>query len=103
MRVPGVPDRLVVLFIGVSVLFFPIILLTLTLGFLVFVGDLSFARLSPLELLELYVLELAASAAFAYGLYRLTRRFVTHTLPASLDAVREADSEDATDTTETRE
>lgn len=92
MHVPDIPDRVVLLLVGVSVIFLPVILLGLTLGFLVFVGDLVPGRLSLLELFELYILELLVLGGFAYGLYRSVRVLVVHKLPASLDSLEEDDS-----------
>lgn len=97
MRIPEMPDRVVLLLVGVSVIFLPVILLGLTLGFLVFVGDLVPARLSLLELLELYVLELLVLGGFAYGLYRLVQILVVHKLPESLDALEEDESSESVD------
>lgn len=91
MRSPDIPDRLVVVLIGASVLFLPLVLLGLTLGFLVFVGELVPGRLSLVELLELYVIEVLVLAVFSYGLYRLVRILVVHKLPKSLDSLDEDD------------
>jgi hypothetical protein len=86
MRGPDIPDRVVLLLIGLLVLLSPVLILALTLAFLAFTGDLLLGRVTPLELLELYVIELASVVVIAYGLYRLVRLLVVHRLPGALDA-----------------
>lgn len=89
-----IPDRLVILLIGVIVLLSPALILVLTLAFLAFTGDLVFGRVTPLELLELYLVDLALIAAVAYGLYRLVRVLLVHRLPKSLDALDPDDADE---------
>jgi hypothetical protein len=52
------------------VLFAPIVILVITLGFLRIAEGLVVGELSPLEILELYVTELVLFSVVAYGLYR---------------------------------
>lgn len=60
--------------IGLIVFLAPFAILLLTLTFLVFTGDLVRGRVTVLEFLELYILELVLFATSAYVLYRLTLR-----------------------------
>lgn len=93
MRVPYIPDRIVVLVILLLVVLAPILIIILTLAFLVLIGDLLLGQLTPLELLELYIIDLVLFAGFAYGLYRLTLTLVKRKLPASMDALERSDAE----------
>ena len=83
-------NPVVLLVLGMLLLFAPVVLLALTLGFLVITGDLILGRVTPLEFLELYVIDLAVLLAVGYGVYRLTLWLVAHRLPASLDELDEA-------------
>lgn len=87
MMSPGSRDRLVLLATGLLVLLGPVLILVLTLGALVFFGDLALGQVTPVELLELYVIELVLFIGFAYGIYRLTLYLVVHRAPASLDSL----------------
>lgn len=78
---PESRDRLVLLGIGLLVLLGPVLILVLTLGALVFFGDLVLGRLTPVEFLELYIIELLLFAGFGYGIYRLTLWLVVHKTP----------------------
>lgn len=78
-------DRVAFLVLGLLVLLAPIVLLVLTLGFLVITGDLVLGRVTPLEFLELYVIDLTVLLVVGYGVYRLTLWLVTKRLPASLE------------------
>lgn len=80
-------DRVVALAYGVLILLSPAVILVLTLGFLTFTGDLILGRVTPLEFLELYIIELIVLAGFGYGLYRLTLRVAQRRLPVVLDAL----------------
>jgi hypothetical protein len=80
-------DRVVALAYGVLILLSPAVILVLTLGFLTFTGDLVLGRVTPLEFLELYIIELVVLAGFGYGLYRLTLRVAQRRLPVVLDAL----------------
>lgn len=81
----GSRDHVIILAYAVLILFAPVTLLVLTLGFLILTGDLVLGRLTPLEFLELYLLELIVFVGFGYGLYRLTLWVAAHRLPALLD------------------
>ena len=94
--------RTVLLAIGLLVLFTPVLLLVITLWFLSLTGDLLLGKITLLELLELYVLDLLLVAGIAFAIYRLMVRLVEHQLPASLDAL-ETDGADETDTSGTDE
>ncbi|WP_338741551.1 hypothetical protein [Haloplanus salilacus] len=92
-------NRIILLVLGLLVLLAPVVLLVLTLGFLVITGDLILGRVTPLEFLELYVIDLAVLLAVGYGVYRLTLWLVAHRIPESLDdleaaAAAEDDDED---------
>lgn len=90
-------NRIVFLVLGLLVLLAPVVLLVLTLGFLVISGDLVLGRVTPLEFLELYVIDLTVLLVVGYGVYRLTLWLVAHRIPASLDALDEATSDDVDD------
>lgn len=87
-------NRTVVLAIGLLVVLAPMVIIFFTLSFLSLTGDLVVGRLTLLEFLELYVLDLVLFGAFAYGLYRLTLRLIGTELPASLDALELGDGEE---------
>ena len=86
-------DRVVIVFVGLVVLLAPAVILTLTLVFLSYTGNLVLGRVTLLELFELYLIELLLLAGVSYLLYRLLSRLVVHTLPASMDAVDETEDE----------
>ena len=65
----------------VILLFLPVLFVGLTISFLSFSEALVLAELSTVELIELYVIDLALFAAAVYVLYRLMRRL----LAAELD------------------
>lgn len=73
-------DRIVEFGIGVLVFLFPLVILLVTLAFLVYTEDLVLGRVTLLEFLELYLLELALFGIFSYALYRLTLRLVERQL-----------------------
>lgn len=87
-------NRIVLLVLGLLVLLAPIVLLVLTLGFLVITGDLILGRVTPLQFLELYIIDLLVLVAVGYGVYRLTIWLVAHRLPASLDELEASDEDD---------
>ncbi len=76
-------DRLVLLAVGVLVLLAPAVILLLTLGVLALLGELALGDLTPVEFLELYVVDLVVLAGLAYGIYRLTRWAVTRQTTSS--------------------
>lgn len=87
-------DKTVVLVIGVLVLLAPVVILLITLSFLVLAGDLVLGRVTLLEFLELYLIELVLFTGFAYALYRLMLTLVERQLPTSLDALESNATED---------
>lgn len=87
MRSEQSRSRLVLLAYGVLLILAPVVMLAATLGFLVVSGNLVLGRVTPLEFIELYVIELLIFATFGYGLYRLTIWVAEHRLPALLDAL----------------
>jgi len=90
--------RVVMLAYGVLLLLAPVVVLSVTLGFLVLSGDLLLGRLSPLEFLELYLIELLVFLTFGYGLYRLTVWTAEPKVPTLLDELESsADAEPRTD------
>jgi len=101
MSQSGQRNTLVVLLVGLFLLFAPALFVVATLEFLILSGDLVLSEISPLEFLELYIIDLALFAGVGYGIYRLTLWVVTNRLPESFDtqALRtgESPSEDATD------
>ena len=84
---PDSRDRLVLLVAGLLVLLGPAVVLVFTLGALALFGELALGRLTTVEFLELYLLDLALFLGFGYGIYRLTLWLVEHRVPASLDAI----------------
>jgi len=80
-------DRLVLLAYGVFFLIAPAVILAFTLAFLVITGDLVLGRLSLVEFLELYLIDLVIVGAFGYGFYRLTTWIAEHRLPTLLETL----------------
>lgn len=70
MELPEAIRRGQSLLLVLLVLFTPIVILVITLGFLQIAEGLVLGELSPFELLELYVIELVLFAVIAYSLYR---------------------------------
>lgn len=89
LSLPISPHRMRILLIGLLVLFTPVILLVITIGFLLMAQSIVLNELSALEMLELYLIEVAIFGGFAYLLYRTTQTVVEEHLPASLDATEE--------------
>lgn len=83
------PDELVVIAIGLVVLLAPAVLIALTVGLLVYTGDLILDGVAPIVFFELYFLEIAVFAAFTYVLYWLTKALVVHQLPVSMSVVEQ--------------
>lgn len=67
-------DRLVVLAIGLAIIFAPVVLIVLTVGFLSITGELVVGNITPLEFVELYLIDLIVFVGLGYGVYRLARR-----------------------------
>jgi hypothetical protein len=86
-------DRLTLLVIGLLIIFAPAFFVLLTLEFLILTGNLLLSDITLLELLELYVLDLAFLLVFAYAVYRLTAWTFEHRLPSLLDALESADDD----------
>lgn len=78
-------DRLTLLVVALLLILAPVVILASTLGFLVITGDLVLGRVTPLEFLELYFIELAIVVTFGYGSYRLMTWLALHRLPTLLD------------------
>lgn len=93
MDLEDVPDRTLVLIIGLLVLLAPATLLVLTLAFFSFTGDVLVQELTLLEIVELYLLDLVVLVGFSYGLYRVVKLLVVHQLPESLDDLADEDDE----------
>jgi hypothetical protein len=91
---PESRDRLVLIAIGFLVLLAPALILVITLGTLVLFGDLALGRLTPVEFLELYLIDLVLFFVLAYGVYRLTLWLVKRQVPVTLESL---DSREATD------
>jgi hypothetical protein len=85
--------KLTLLFIGLFVLFAPLLILVATIEALLLFGDIDFADLTPVELLELYLLDLVLLGLFALVLYRLLRYFLDKQLPEVIEAL-EAEDDD---------
>jgi len=86
--------RLVLLLISLLVVLGPALILVLTLGALTAFGDLAVGRLSLVELLELYIIELLVIGGLTYGIYRLTLWLVENELPQAVDAIEDDDGAD---------
>jgi hypothetical protein len=90
--------RLSLLIIGLLVIFAPAFFVLLTLEFLILSGDLLLSDITPLALLELYILDLVFLVVFAYAVYRVTSWSFEHRLPSLLDALESTeDDSDADD------
>jgi hypothetical protein len=100
MALDDVPDRFVLMAIGLLLLLAPVVLIVTTFGLLVYTGDLILDGVTPLVFLELYLLEIGVFAVFAYVLYRLTMVLVVHRLPVSPDAPEQGADDDPADTRE---
>lgn len=79
-------DRLVLISIGLLVVLGPVVVLGFTLGALSLLGGVAFGRITAIELVELYIVDLLLLLGFAYGIYRLTLRMVRRQLPEADDA-----------------
>lgn len=101
MSQSGQRNNLTILLIGLFLLFAPALFLVATLEFLILSGDLVLNEVSPLELLELYLIDLVLFAGVGYGIYRISLWIIANRLPESLDTrdLRTAESApaDATD------
>lgn len=93
----GSRDRLILLAYALLILFAPIAILTLTLGFLSLTGDIVLGELTPLEFLELYIIELVLIVGFGYGIYRVTLWVVEHRVPVVLDKLDDLDEVEVQD------
>lgn len=94
MLLEDVPDRVVVIAIGLLVLVAPVVLLAMTVGLLAYTGDLVLEGVTMLVFIELYLIEIVVFAVFTYLLYRLTKVLVVHQLPASLSALEQERTDD---------
>jgi hypothetical protein len=81
--------RTELLVVGVLLLFVPALILVATLGFLLVAEGLVLGALSPLELFELYAIELVLTAAAAYVLYRVLGRSIRLHVPDPPETERE--------------
>lgn len=86
-------DRLVVLAIGLLILFAPVLVIVLTIGFLSITGELVLGEITLLEFVELYVIDLIVFAILGYGIYRLTLWLAVTRLSDPLDD-RDSDGDD---------
>jgi len=93
-------DRIILVAYAVLILFTPVVILTLTLGFLSYTGDLVLGRVTPLEFIEIYIIELIVIGGLGYGIYRLTLWVAEHRLPAVLDALEDRDAVETPDDSE---
>jgi len=92
MDTSDIPDRLVVAVIALVVVLTPVVILALTLSLLTATTTIPTGELTPVVLLELYLLELVVLVAVGYFLYRLSLRLASEELPDSLDALAESES-----------
>lgn len=84
---PGRRDWLTLVLIGLAILLMPAVFLLLTLEALILFGDIELADLTLVQLVELYLLDLAVLLAFAYAVYRVTLYAVEEQLPKTLDRI----------------
>ncbi|WP_339106056.1 hypothetical protein [Haloterrigena salinisoli] len=91
------PDIVEKLLISVVLLFAPVIILVLTIGFLMLAGGLVLGELSVIELLELYILELILFTVGSYLLFRFREYLVKERLPKTVDKSDERRSDDSPD------
>jgi type VI protein secretion system component VasF len=92
MNTTKIPRRLTVVVIALVIVLTPVVLLTLTLSFLTATGSIVAGELTPLEIAELYLLDLGLLLGVGYLLYRLSLRLASEELPASLDALAETEA-----------
>ncbi|MBO4247426.1 hypothetical protein IL252_06275 [Halomicrobium sp. IBSBa] len=71
MASDGGRSNLKTIALGLAVLFVPALIIVATLEFLILTGDLVLNELTPLQLVELYLIDLVLFAGGAYLLYRL--------------------------------
>lgn len=88
---PGIIPRGTILVIGIMLLFTPVFILVVTLGFLVVAHGLVLGELSTIELVELYLLELLLLGGFALLLYRVVSTALERHLSAALDELEHSD------------
>ena len=94
MTLDDIPDTFVVVAISLLVLLAPAVLIGMTVGLLVYTGDLILEGVTLLVFLELYLVEIVFFAAFTYVLYWLTKLLVVHRLPASMSALEGGSTDD---------
>jgi len=87
--------RRVLLATGILVRLGPVLIPVFTLGALTFFRDLVLGRVTFIELLEPYLVELVVFIGFAYGVYRLTLWAVREPLPTAIEALDEETDADA--------
>lgn len=76
------------------VVLLPALVLAVTLAFLQFAQAVAIGELSALELVELYLIEMAVFGVAAYLLYRLAIATLEDELPAWLDPVESEENGD---------
>lgn len=86
-------DRLVLIGIELLVVLGPVVVLGLTLGILSLLGEVAFGRITAVERVELYIVDLLLLLGFACGIYRLTLRVVRRRLPEP-DGTEPVDTEE---------
>ena len=95
--------RLSLLIIGILLIFAPAFFVLLTLEFLILSGDLLLSEVTPLELLELYILDLVFLLLFAYAVYRVTSWTFEHRLPSVLDEFESPEDDSDADETQSND
>ncbi|GAA0238940.1 hypothetical protein ACFFQF_28805 [Haladaptatus pallidirubidus] len=86
-KISNLISRSTLVIIGLLVLFIPVILLVIMVGFLSLAQGIVLAELSVVEIIELYLLEVLVFASFAYLLYRLLLTAIEKRLPGALNAL----------------
>lgn len=83
----GSRRRLALILIGLLLVLAPLAILGATFVFLKITGNLVLGRVTTLEFLELYLIDLVIVVSFGYGLYRLLMWLGQHRLPDLLDTL----------------
>jgi hypothetical protein len=86
--------RFTIIAIGLLIIFTPVAILAITVGFFFLTEDLRVGDVTLLEFLEVYILDLAVFALAAYVIYRLALKLIDEQLPESLDQLDTSSTDD---------
>lgn len=89
--------RLVLVATALLVILGPVLIIFATLSMLSLFGDLVFSRVSFVEFLELYIVDLILFGGFAFLLYQLMLYLMEDQLPTALTELDAEEADDAPD------